>query len=61
MRRYPTGLNPVQVNDIVFSLHASVATMITIIQCFIYEVSHATNASSPTHLERKVLVLRCAN
>ncbi|PNF37153.1 Cystinosin-like protein [Cryptotermes secundus] len=37
MRRYPTGLNPVQVNDIVFSLHASVATLITIIQCFIYE------------------------
>lgn len=39
MRRYPTGLNPVQVNDVVFSLHASVATVITIIQCFVYEVS----------------------
>lgn len=37
MRRFPTGLNPVQVNDIVFSLHASVATLITIIQCFFYE------------------------
>ncbi|XP_021926700.1 cystinosin homolog isoform X2 [Zootermopsis nevadensis] len=37
MRRYPTGLNPVQVNDVVFSLHASVATVITIIQCFVYE------------------------
>jgi hypothetical protein len=48
MRRYPTGLNPVQVNDIVFSLHASVATLITIIQCFVYEVScckgHTTHA-----------------
>lgn len=37
MRRYPTGVNPVQVNDIVFSLHASVATVFTIIQCFLYE------------------------
>jgi hypothetical protein len=45
MRRYPTGLNPVQVNDIVFSLHASAATAITIIQCFIYEVSHTTSVS----------------
>ncbi|XP_076162915.1 lysosomal cystine transporter cystinosin isoform X2 [Ptiloglossa arizonensis] len=35
--RYPKGLNPVQVNDIFFSLHAVFATVITIIQCFIYE------------------------
>lgn len=35
--RYPRGLNPVQVNDIVFALHAAVATIFTIIQCFIYE------------------------
>ncbi|XP_049844348.1 cystinosin homolog [Schistocerca gregaria] len=34
---YPKGLNPVQVNDIVFALHASFATFITIVQCFIYE------------------------
>jgi hypothetical protein len=39
MRRFPTGLNPVQVNDIVFALHAVVATLVTIIQCFLYEVS----------------------
>ncbi|XP_076238330.1 lysosomal cystine transporter cystinosin isoform X2 [Calliopsis andreniformis] len=37
-RRYPKGLNPVQVNDIFFALHAVFATVITIIQCFIYEV-----------------------
>ncbi|KAK2581572.1 hypothetical protein KPH14_002081 [Odynerus spinipes] len=36
--RYPKGLNPVQINDIFFSLHAVFATVITIIQCFIYEV-----------------------
>ncbi|XP_020711264.2 cystinosin homolog isoform X2 [Athalia rosae] len=35
--RYPKGLNPVLVNDIVFSLHAVFATAVTILQCFIYE------------------------
>nr|XP_034191082.1 cystinosin homolog isoform X1 [Osmia lignaria]XP_034191083.1 cystinosin homolog isoform X1 [Osmia lignaria]XP_034191085.1 cystinosin homolog isoform X1 [Osmia lignaria]XP_034191086.1 cystinosin homolog isoform X1 [Osmia lignaria] len=39
-RRYPKGLNPVQVNDIFFSLHAVFATVITIIQCFIYEIGN---------------------
>nr|CAD7407029.1 unnamed protein product [Timema cristinae] len=37
-KRYPRGLNPVQVNDIVFAVHASFATVITITQCFLYEV-----------------------
>lgn len=36
--RYPRGFNPVLVNDVVFALHAMLATGITIIQCFIYEV-----------------------
>ncbi|XP_043249562.1 cystinosin homolog isoform X2 [Colletes gigas] len=36
-RRHPKGLNPVQVNDIFFALHAVTATVITIFQCFIYE------------------------
>ncbi|KAF5298132.1 hypothetical protein FQA39_LY02556 [Lamprigera yunnana] len=35
--RYPRGLNPVKINDIVFAVHAFVATFITILQCFIYE------------------------
>ncbi|XP_055908472.1 cystinosin homolog isoform X2 [Eupeodes corollae] len=35
--RHPRGLNPVLVNDVVFSLHAVFATSITIFQCFIYE------------------------
>lgn len=37
--RYPKGLNPVQVNDIFFALHAVCATLVTIVQCFIYDVS----------------------
>lgn len=37
--RYPKGLNPVQINDIFFSLHAVFATVVTIGQCFIYEVT----------------------
>lgn len=35
--RYPRGLNPVQVNDIVFALHATFACIITIVQCNLYE------------------------
>lgn len=37
--RYPRGLNPVLVNDVVFALHAMFATGITIFQCYIYEVT----------------------
>lgn len=36
--RYPRGLNPVLVNDVVFALHAFAATLITIGQCLSYEV-----------------------
>lgn len=35
--RNPRGLNPVQINDLVFAVHAMLATSITIGQCFIYE------------------------
>lgn len=35
--RYPAGVNPVQLNDVVFSLHAFAATAFTIFQCFIFE------------------------
>ncbi|RZF32256.1 hypothetical protein LSTR_LSTR009485 [Laodelphax striatellus] len=35
--RHPTGTNPVQLNDIVFAIHATFATLFTIIQCFCYE------------------------
>lgn len=36
-KRYPRGLNPVQINDIFFSVHAAIACLITIIQCYLYE------------------------
>ncbi|KAL1116727.1 hypothetical protein AAG570_005199 [Ranatra chinensis] len=35
--RHPGGLNPVQLNDIVFALHATVVTLLTIVQCLCYE------------------------
>ncbi|XP_041976078.1 cystinosin homolog isoform X3 [Aricia agestis] len=35
--RHPRSLNPVQLNDVFFSIHAAFATLITIFQCFIYE------------------------
>ncbi|CAH2107042.1 unnamed protein product [Euphydryas editha] len=35
--RHPRSLNPVQLNDVFFSLHAAFATFITITQCFLYE------------------------
>ncbi|XP_026328365.1 cystinosin homolog isoform X2 [Hyposmocoma kahamanoa] len=35
--RHPRSLNPVQLNDVFFSLHAAFATIVTIAQCFIYE------------------------
>ncbi|KAH8354407.1 hypothetical protein KR084_010378, partial [Drosophila pseudotakahashii] len=35
--RHPLGVNPVMLNDVVFSLHAMFATCITILQCFFYQ------------------------
>ncbi|XP_053690817.1 cystinosin homolog isoform X2 [Sabethes cyaneus] len=35
--RNPHGLNPVIANDVAFSLHATLATLLTIVQCFFYE------------------------
>jgi LCT (Lysosomal Cystine Transporter) family transporter len=36
--RFPRGTNPVELNDVFFSIHASFITALTILQCFIYEV-----------------------
>lgn len=36
--RFPRGMNPVELNDVVFSIHASVITALTVSQCLIYEV-----------------------
>ena len=38
LARYPRGLNPVLLNDVFFSVHALLAVLFTIWQCFIYEV-----------------------
>ncbi|KAL7016802.1 hypothetical protein ACKWTF_010142 [Chironomus riparius] len=35
--RFPRGTNPVELNDVFFSIHASVITAVTITQCFMYE------------------------
>ncbi|XP_008960840.1 cystinosin [Pan paniscus] len=35
--KYPNGVNPVNSNDVFFSLHAVVLTLIIIVQCCLYE------------------------
>lgn len=37
MRRFPKSVNPVELNDVFFSIHASIITFITILQCVFYE------------------------
>ncbi|XKL68949.1 hypothetical protein PGB90_006718 [Kerria lacca] len=37
LNRHPKSLSPVQFNDVFFSVHASLASVITIIQCTMYE------------------------
>ncbi|KAK2143310.1 hypothetical protein LSH36_855g01116 [Paralvinella palmiformis] len=37
LAKYPHGVNPVQLNDVIFSLHAFIITAFTIFQCFIYQ------------------------
>ncbi|XP_052245156.1 cystinosin-like isoform X2 [Dreissena polymorpha] len=34
---HPRGINPVQLNDVIFTLHAIAITIVTIAQCFMYE------------------------
>lgn len=36
-KRHPYGVNPVQLNDVIFSVHAFVACCIQVFQCFIYD------------------------
>ncbi|KAK7571061.1 hypothetical protein V9T40_014665 [Parthenolecanium corni] len=35
--RHPKGLNPVQFNDVFFSVHAFLATVFVIVQCYFFE------------------------
>lgn len=36
-QRHPYGINPVQLNDVIFSIHAFFACAVQVVQCFIYE------------------------
>ncbi|XP_068236157.1 cystinosin homolog [Palaemon carinicauda] len=36
-KRHPFGVNPVQLNDVIFSVHAFIACCIQVFQCFIYD------------------------
>lgn len=38
-QRFPRSLNPVQLSDVFFSCHATIASLIIIYQCFVYDVS----------------------
>ena len=53
--RHTTGVNPVQLNDVIFSIHAAFACFVTIFQCVIYEVSlfklYLSNLHKIIHLE----------
>ncbi|XP_059003561.1 cystinosin isoform X4 [Mustela lutreola] len=35
--KYPNGVNPVDNNDVFFSLHAVALTLVVMVQCFLYE------------------------
>jgi cystinosin len=37
LQRHPGGINPVQINDVVFAVHAFVLTAFTVFQCFIFK------------------------
>ncbi|XP_076814053.1 cystinosin-like [Clavelina lepadiformis] len=37
LKQFPEGVNPVQPNDVFFTIHAVILTAITIVQCFIYQ------------------------
>ena len=50
--RHPTGVNPVLLNDVVFSVNAAIAQTITVIQCFTLKVC--------SHILTSVCVCVCA-
>ncbi|XP_038614998.1 cystinosin [Tachyglossus aculeatus] len=37
LHQHPNGVNPVDSNDVFFSLHAVALTLVVIVQCFLYE------------------------
>ena len=51
-QEHPDGVNPVQINDVCFTLHAVLITGVTIVQCFLYEVWPAKLFWLSTFLKR---------
>ncbi|KAB1265718.1 Cystinosin [Camelus dromedarius] len=45
--KYPNGVNPVESNDVFFSLHAVALTLVVTVQCFLYEVSREPRTCPP--------------
>ncbi|XP_040856764.1 cystinosin isoform X1 [Ochotona curzoniae] len=37
LHKYPNGVNPVDTNDVFFSLHAVILTLVVLVQCCLYE------------------------
>lgn len=48
-QRHPRGTNPVLPNDVGFGVHAIFATIVIIIQCFVYEVSGVDMTDQISH------------
>ncbi|CAB4062569.1 CTNS [Lepeophtheirus salmonis] len=40
--QHPDGVNPVKLNDVIFSIHAVLVCLFTIYQCYIYEKGNQT-------------------
>lgn len=47
--KYPNGVNPVDSNDVFFSLHAVALTLVVIVQCLLYEVSRDPGTCCSLH------------
>ncbi len=37
-KQFPRSEIPVELNDVIYSVHAAIVTGITVVQCFIYDV-----------------------
>ncbi|XP_070338671.1 cystinosin isoform X2 [Equus asinus] len=50
--KYPNGVNPVDANDVFFSLHAVTLTLVVLVQCCLYEA-----LASPRRTETETLIV----
>ena len=60
---HPAGINPVLLNDVVFSVNAAIAQTITVVQCFILKVSPVLVAfkCDPMLNETFLMLLLCTH